>query len=107
MEEQHTKLFDTDVSVLDEIKRVDNERRSGNSNNSLPIVDVAIPQTIAMDCPLVRPFMCYASNCKKCEYFKGIVQKGWDDKNEMAWSAKYAIRCGYVLERSTRQMVIE
>jgi len=103
----HTKSFDTDESILHEIMRVDKERRSGNNHNSLPLVNVGIPLSVTIDCPIVRPMIRSAINCKKCEFFKGIVQTSWSDKEEISWSHKYAVRCGFILERKTRQIVAE
>lgn len=105
--EQPTKLFDSDLGILDQIQKVDLERRRGVNDNSLPIVDVGIPQTIIIDCPIVRPMSRYANKCQECAYFNGIVQTAWSSDEEIPWPAKYAIRCGFILERKTRQMVIE
>jgi len=107
MEGSHTKLFDTDESILNEIMRADKKLRSGNLNALFPIVDVFIPQTITIDCPTARPMLCSANKCKECTFFKGVVQTAWSDDQEIAWSAKYAIRCGFELDRKTRQLVIE
>lgn len=102
-----TKLFDTDKSILHEIQRVVAERNAGNRYNSFPVVDVSIPQTITIDCPLVRPMLRSANKCKGCEYFKGVVQSAWSDDTEIPWSDKHGIRCGFILERKTRQLVVE
>lgn len=106
-EEHLTNLFDTDQTVLHQIQEVDKQRRLGNNNNSLPIVKVAIPQSITIDCPLVRPMLLQARQCQGCEYFKGIAQTAWSDEAQIPWEHKYAIRCGFVLERKTRQLVTE
>ena len=102
-----TKLYDDDRAILEQIRAANLARQSGDHSVDLPVVDVAIPQTVAIDCPLVRPMMRYASQCKTCEFYDGIAQTAWSDDQVIQWSAKYAIRCGFVLERKTRQMVIE
>lgn len=102
-----TRLYDDDLAILEQIKLVSSERQNGRNDNALPVVDVIIPQTVAIDCPLVRPMMRYANQCKKCKYYDGIAQTAWSKDEPIPWSSKYAIRCGFILERKTRQMVIE
>lgn len=83
------------------------EHKNGNKDNHFPAVDVAIPQTVVIDCPIVRPMMRAAVNCKKCKHFKGVLQSAWSDEAEIAWSDKYGILCGFIAQRKTRQVVVE
>jgi len=107
MAEPLTKLFDTDESVLHEIKRVMKEHRAGNTEITFPIVDVQIPASVIIDCPLVRPMLRSAGKCKQCKHFNSIVQVAWSDEMVIPWFDKYIIRCGFINERKTRQVVVE
>jgi len=108
--ERLTRSFnaaDTDVEILRQMQEVGSKRKAGDWENSLPVVEVGIPQTVTIDCPLVRPYERFAVNCEKCAHFQGVVQVSWDNKHALDWSQKYAVRCGWALERKTRQLVIE
>lgn len=99
-------LPDSNREILDELKLVDQQRRMGKHDNHLPIVDVKIPPSELIECPLTRPNVRQALQCKSCNNYRGVVQKAWDDKHVIPWSGKYAIRCGFILERRTISMVI-
>lgn len=100
------QMPDTDKAILAEIKNIDQQRRMGSHDNSLPIVEVKPPPSVVIECPLTSPNLRQAVNCLSCNYFHGIAQKAWSDTHVLAWSAKYTVRCGRIIERTTRDMVI-
>jgi hypothetical protein len=97
---------DTDKRILDEIIRVDKLRRSGDFNNSLPLVDVSIPPTIKIACPLISGCERLAEKCFECEHFRGIAQKSWSD-SLIPWHDKYIVLCAKPQDRNLSQMVTE
>lgn len=100
-------MVDADRSILDAIIAVDRARRAGNHNNSLPVVQVTVPATVLIPCPLTVPHQRQARACACCGHFGGIVQKAWSDTDPIPWSQKYAIRCQHPIERTCSQMVVE
>lgn len=82
---------DSDKEILKQMIHVGKQRRSGNHDNTLPIVDVKIPDSVLMACPKTNPHHRQAKNCIKCECFHGIVQKAWSDDDPLPWASKYAI----------------
>jgi len=92
--------LDHDEAILAEIKRVDRIRRAtGDFNNALPIVDVSIPETVDIACPLVGDVKVHASRCPDCPHFGGVFQKSWANDQYMFWSQKYGINCNRFTER--------
>ncbi len=100
-------MVDADKSILAAIMAVDHARRAGNHNNSLPVVNVPIPETVLMPCPLTTPHFRRATACKECVHFGGVVQKAWSDTHPIPWSQKFAIRCQSPIERNCAQAVVE
>ena len=91
--------IDDDVQILHDIKAVDQQRGRGNFDNTLPIANVAIPDSVVIGCPMVRQHLSQAKNCKKCQHFNGIVQTAYNDEYPMQWDHKYAISCRCPSER--------
>lgn len=100
------QMPDTDSSILVKIQETMKARANGNCDNSLPQVSVPIPDSVLIECPKALPNIRQAKYCEGCGCFNGIVQKSYSDTCALPWSHKYAVRCGFALERVTRQMVI-
>lgn len=100
-------MVDADRNILAAIMAVDQARRAGNHNNSLPVVQVSVPESVLIPCPLTVPHQRQARACAGCAHFGGIVQKAWSDTHHIPWSQKYAVRCQAPIERTCSQMVIE
>ena len=99
-------LPDMDLSILEEMKEVAKQRGQGDWNNSLPQVNVNIPASIVIDCPKVKSGLIQAKSCKSCPHFVSVVQISFNDKVPLPWPARYAIRCGWALERKCNVLVI-
>lgn len=106
MEIDYTQA-DSNEEILNNLSRVDKERRNGIFDNTLPIVDVEIPDSISIRCPLIADVERKAAKCIECKYFCGVGQKSYDDKSPMMWSKKYFILCNKPADRHVSQMVIE
>lgn len=100
-------MVDTDQSILHAIMAVDRARRNGSHHNSLPVVTVPVPSSVLIACPMTSPHQRQAHACPGCGHFGGIVQKAWSDTDPLPWATKYAVRCGFPLERGVSQMVVE
>lgn len=90
---------DTDPSLLQEIIRVDQERRTGNFKNMLPVREISIPASILISCPKSRAQQHQAKYCLNCECFQGVVQTSYNDEAQMNWNDKYAISCNFPVDR--------
>ena len=90
---------DTDTGILEAIKTVNRARGSGDFNNMLPIAQVAIPQSVVISCPLAKQHLSQAKNCVDCNHFNGIVQTGYNDESVSQWDHKFAISCGFPVDR--------
>jgi len=96
--------IDTDPKRLNEIISVTKQRGIGNFNNMLPVVDVKIPDSVLIDCPMARVMLSQAKGCGHCEHFNGIVQTIFNDEYEMLWDQKFAISCGFPVDRKCKSM---
>lgn len=96
---------DTDISILEELKRVSEERSKGNWDNHLPMVDVEIPSSVKLPCPKYGRRDVSGKKCSECDKFLGVVQKSWSDDASMPWDSKYAILCEMPLERTVTILV--
>jgi len=80
----------------------------------LPIADVQIDEDVLIPCP-IKDFQYRKASvaCPQCAGFMGIAQmvnfngKGSKEDfdkmlNSIAWDQKYAIRCGAMIERTTK-----
>jgi len=95
---QLTEL-DRDEMLLEDIKRINTVRmKTGDFNNSLPVVDVSIPETVDIACPLIGDVRIHANRCPGCPNYRGIFQKSWANDQYLYWSQKYGIRCERVAE---------
>jgi len=92
-------MIDSKPEILEQIKEVDTKRKAGDFDNMLPLANVVIPQTVILRCPVIGQRWTQALVCATCTHFKGIVQTSYDDKNEIPWDLKFAISCGYPLDR--------
>ena len=92
-------LIDDDPAMLHNIKLVDRQRGAGDFDNMLPVVDVQIPASVVIGCPMVRQHLSQAKNCKTCDHFNGIVQTSYNDEGPMQWDHKFAISCRFPLDR--------
>lgn len=94
-----------DADILNELKRINGLRSSGDFNNSLPKIDTPIPDDIKISCPLKGGRDRLAGKCcKQCAAFDSIVQKSYSTE-PMEWDKQYAIRCAYPLERTVTRLV--
>jgi hypothetical protein len=103
--EQDYTLPDTDETILNAIRQADARRKQGDWDNGLPVVNVDIPPSVVIDCPLVRGGNIQAKECKACQYFQGVVQSDWNDKVVIPWSDRYGIRCAKPMERKSTMIV--
>ena len=91
--------IDTDKEILEKIMEVSDQRSMGNFNNMLPVAVVDIPINILRNCPMERRELHRVRNCKGCAWFNGVVQTTYNDKTEMQFNEKYAINCGFPVDR--------
>ena len=91
--------IDTDKKVLEHIMQVSDQRSNGNFNNMLPVVNIPVPDSVLINCPLDRRDLHRAKNCDVCTWFNGVVQTAYNDENEMRFKEKYAISCGFPVDR--------
>lgn len=101
----HSVGLDSDNDLLQKIQKIDHAHRSGDWREGFPVVDVPVPNSVVIDCPLVRPAKIMARECCHCEHFLGVVQTSWSDDQLIPWDAKYGIRCGKPLERKCSSIV--
>lgn len=99
-------VVDTDPTRLAEIKAVSSARAGGDCNNMLPRVDISIPGSVVLTCPMAKQHLSQAKNCIGCEHFNGIVQTGYNDEYVMQWDHKYAISCGFPVDRKCATVCI-
>ena len=91
--------------ILEQIKAVDAERRNGKNVTAFPIIDVDIPDSVIVRCPIYANRNRAAKHCAECRHFKGVSQMAYSDDTELTWSQQYAIRCSFILERKTDDII--
>ncbi len=91
--------IDTDPSILETIKQVTQQRACGRFDNMLPLVEVVIPDSVVISCPVVRQHLSQAKNCKACGHFNGIVQTTFNDEYVVQWDHKFAVSCAFPVDR--------
>jgi len=99
--------IDTDNTVLDFLTEINSKRASGDFNNMLPVVEVAIPDGVVISCPMARQSLLRVKNCLKCTQFNGVVQIAFNDKHPMQWDHKYAISCGFPVDRRCSSIFVD
>jgi len=99
--------IDSDLRLLEDIKAISAQRGAGNFNNMLPIVIVPIPNSVLISCPLARKQLRQGKVCIKCEHFNGVVQTTFNNEYEMPFEDKYAISCGFPVDRKLIGMSVE
>ena len=100
-------MIDKNLQVLDDIKQVTKLRALGNFNNMLPLAVIIIPDSVVISCPMARQHLSQAKKCCSCSHFNGIVQTTFNDECEMQWDHKYAISCGFPVDRKCITVCIE
>lgn len=96
--------IDIDLKRLDEIQKINSLRAGGDCDNMLPVVDILIPDSVIIDCPMARGMLQQAKGCPSCKNFNGIVQTGFNDEYEMQWDHKFAVSCGFPVDRKCASM---
>jgi len=107
MTNKNMLYIDNDLSVLEKIRSVDRLRGSGDFNNMLPVVKNAVPSNVLISCPAARRMMSQAKSCTGCQWYNGTVQTTYNDESEMLWSDKFAISCGFPMDRKCISFSIE
>ncbi len=99
--------IDKDKKILENIQRVSRQRGSGDYDNMLPLVSNDIPPSVVISCPLARQHLRQAMQCVQCAFFNGVVQTAYNDEYAMSWDSKYAISCGFPVDRKCVSVCIE
>ena len=96
--------IDTDLKRLEHIMSVNKQRGAGDFDNMLPVVDIKIPDSVLISCPMARQTLIQAKGCRVCQRFNGIVQTSFNDEINMQWDHKFAISCAFPVDRKCASM---